>query len=428
MRPLVSIIMPSLNVEKYIKECIDSVRNQTLENIEIICVDAGSDDGTLEIIQEEINEDNRIRLIRSEKKSYGYQMNIGIDESRGEYIGIVETDDYVMPEMFGDLYTVAKKNSLDFIKSDFWRFTGTGEAIQKKYFNVADNTFYGRVVDTSREKQCFEFVMNIWCGIYNSNFIKKNNIRFYESPGASFQDNGFWFQTYALGKKVWFLNKAYYMNRRDNENSSVFAKDKVYCICNEYDFIMSNMKQRKLFERYKYIYANILYKNYKWTYDKISVSQKKEFLKVFYDRAKVLLEIDALKEQYFTPYAWKTINSILDDWEKYYEYSIGFDEWIYELACQYYSVVIYGAGAYGKKLFNILTNQSVPIRVVSFAVSEASDAYGDWMGIPIRNIADLNKTCKNSLIIVAAKGKYGNEMLQKASTLGFQNLTLISNM
>ena len=89
--PKLSIIMPSLNVHLYIKDCLESVIHQTLHDLEILCIDAGSTDGTWEILEKYAGKDNRIRLIRSPQKSYGYQMNLGIRESTGEYIGIVET-------------------------------------------------------------------------------------------------------------------------------------------------------------------------------------------------------------------------------------------------------------------------------------------------------------------------------------------------
>ena len=85
----ISVILPSLNVGTYIEECLHSVIKQTLTDIEIICVDAGSTDGTLEILEKYAAEDERITVIRATKKSYGYQMNLGIDAARGEYIGIV---------------------------------------------------------------------------------------------------------------------------------------------------------------------------------------------------------------------------------------------------------------------------------------------------------------------------------------------------
>ena len=122
LNPKVSIVLPSLNVSKYIRQCIESVINQTLKEIQIICVDAGSTDGTLDILQEYANADSRVSIITSEKKSYGYQMNLGFKAATGEYLGIVETDDYADPEMFETLYNCAIKNSLDVAKSGFYYY------------------------------------------------------------------------------------------------------------------------------------------------------------------------------------------------------------------------------------------------------------------------------------------------------------------
>ena len=107
--PLVTVIMPSYNVVKYIKTCMESVLAQTLTGLEILLIDAGSTDGTLDILQEYADRDGRIRLIHSEKKSYGYQVNMGIRMAQGEYIGIVETDDFIEPDMYETLYGAAQK-------------------------------------------------------------------------------------------------------------------------------------------------------------------------------------------------------------------------------------------------------------------------------------------------------------------------------
>ena len=118
--PKISIIMPSLNVEPYIVECVDSVINQTLKDIEIIFVDAQSTDGTLEILKDYESKDSRVKLLISDKKSYGHQMNLGIVNATGQYIGIVETDDYVSPEMFYELYNLSNNGEYDIVKSKIY--------------------------------------------------------------------------------------------------------------------------------------------------------------------------------------------------------------------------------------------------------------------------------------------------------------------
>ena len=122
-----SVILPSLNVVNYIEECLDSVTGQTLEELEILCIDAGSTDGTLEILQKYADKDKRIRLIHSDKKSYGYQINLGIDQASGEYMGIVETDDYIEPKMYEELYQTASEENLDYVKAGFDVFVTPGK-------------------------------------------------------------------------------------------------------------------------------------------------------------------------------------------------------------------------------------------------------------------------------------------------------------
>ena len=92
---------------------------QTLHDIEIICINDGSTDGSLKILQEYAAKDSRIVLIDKMNEGYGVGMNIGLDKATGEYIGIVEPDDFVPLSMYEDLYKVAKENELDFVKADF---------------------------------------------------------------------------------------------------------------------------------------------------------------------------------------------------------------------------------------------------------------------------------------------------------------------
>ena len=113
--PKVTIVMPSLNVVSYIDQAVQSVLGQTLEDIEILCVDAGSTDGTLEKLRAYEKQDARLRVIVADRKSYGYQMNLGVSQASGDYIGIVETDDWVDAHMFEALYQAAEENALDFV-------------------------------------------------------------------------------------------------------------------------------------------------------------------------------------------------------------------------------------------------------------------------------------------------------------------------
>lgn len=122
-KPIVSIVIPVCNVEKYLRECLDSVINQTMTELEIICVDDGSNDNSLSILKEYENKDNRIIVISKENSGYGNTMNVGMDKATGEYIGIVESDDYIEKNMFERLYAVACKYNAEIVKSDHYIFS-----------------------------------------------------------------------------------------------------------------------------------------------------------------------------------------------------------------------------------------------------------------------------------------------------------------
>lgn len=320
-KPRVSIIIPIFNVEIYLRECLDSVVNQTLRDIEIICVNDGSSDGSLSILEEYERKDRRIKIISKPNSGYGHTMNVGIDAATGEYIGIVEPDDYVELDMYEILYYEAVINDVDFVKADFCRFTGSGKNIKKTYERVAkEDSNYHRIINPQNELKIFRFIMNTWNGIYKRDFIEKYHIRHNETPGASFQDNGFWFQTLAFATKTYFLKKPFYMNRRDNENSSVHNKGKVFAMCKEYDFIRNildnspKLKENPEFkEKLIYIYQHKRFHSYIFTLNRIGSEFHKIFLEKFHEDYVLAAENNELDKTLFSAKDWDLLQLIIKD-------------------------------------------------------------------------------------------------------------------
>ena len=310
----VSVLVPTLNVRPYIEECIDSIINQTLKEIEIICIDAGSTDGTLEVLQHYTQKDARVRLLQSDKKSYGYQMNLGLDAAKGEYIGIVESDDYIREDMYEHQYALAKSADLDFIKADFKVFYGDKDDRRFVPRKMSRNYgLYNKILSYTNDAKIFNIDVVIWTGIYKSSFIKSNNIRFNETPGASYQDNGFNFQATALAKKVWLMDDDFYRLRRDNPNSSVFSKKKVYALCEEYDFIKQFINEKFPHDVQLYrIHCVKRFHNYMWNLDRIAEEFKKEFLVRFAEDFRADFQAGHICEPYFTANEIKKLTAILE--------------------------------------------------------------------------------------------------------------------
>ena len=161
----VSVIVPVYNVEQYLEEALRSLVRQTLRDIEIVVVNDGSTDGSLDIIKRFMEQDDRIVLIDKENGGYGKAMNVGLDRASGEYIGILEPDDYVPLDMYEDLYETAAANDLDMIKADFYRFTTDDNSGNvHMYYNHLDSSaeHYNMVLDPSEDPSLTKFIMNTW--------------------------------------------------------------------------------------------------------------------------------------------------------------------------------------------------------------------------------------------------------------------------
>lgn len=323
--PKVSIIIPTYNVEAYLKECMESVTRQTLKDIEIICINDGSTDGSLQILKEYADKDPRIVLVDKENEGYGVGMNIGLDKATGEYIGIVEPDDFVPLNMYEDLYNTAKENDLDFVKADFYRFTRNSEnGNMELIYNHLDSTGenYNQVINPYEKPYITKFTMNTWSGIYRREYIEKYHIRHNTTPGASFQDNGFFWQTFIYAKRCMFIDKPYYMNRRDNPNSSVNNKQKVYCMNVEYDFIRDIFMQKgneELWERFKYYYNYKRYFSYTFTIGRISDEFKREYVERISKEMKRAVELDEIDMNVFTSRTQERFGLLIKDPEGYYQ-------------------------------------------------------------------------------------------------------------
>ncbi len=314
----VSVIVPIYNVEQYLAKCLDSIISQTLKNIEIICVNDGSNDGSAAILEKYAAKDGRIKVITQPNGGYGKAVNNGAAAACGEYIGIVEPDDFILPKMYKTLYNAAKTNNCEIVKSDFYRFYGDGR--EKTLWRTAqEDKNYGRVICPAEEKECFRYVMNTWCGIYRRDFLLSGGIRHNETPGASFQDNGFWFKGFCLAKRIMFVNKAFYMNRRDNPGSSVANKEKVYCGNTEYALIYDWLcENAELKEKFTDVFLMKKLHTYMFNLRRIASEFRREYILRFSREFAESLERGELRQPMFTRKEWTELMQLIRDPEEYF--------------------------------------------------------------------------------------------------------------
>lgn len=276
-QPKVSVLVPIYNVEKYLNECVDSILAQTLKDIEIILLDDGSTDKCPQICDEYAKKDKRIKVIHKPNSGYGATMNIGLDNASGEYIGIVESDDWVENNMFETLYNIASDKSLDVVKSNFyyyWSKTGENQKAEVMPAHQID-----KIINPQKETDIFWAMPCIWAAIYKTDFLRKNNIRFLETPGASYQDTAFNFKVWSSAQQVSFTDHAFLHYRQDNEQSSVNSKKKTFCICDEYHEIEKFIAERNLTPLLT-LMQRLKWASYMWNFERLIWPLNWQFLKV----------------------------------------------------------------------------------------------------------------------------------------------------
>lgn len=311
----VSIIVPTYNVENYLEECMDSILSQSLENIEIICVDDGSTDKSGVILERYAKMDSRVKVFHNTNGGYGKAMNFGLSKSTGEFIGIVEPDDYITDDMFEKLYIAAKENLVTFVKSNFKRFYGDKEIRTFEEITFSENKdYYNRVISPKDDPTVLFGTMNIWTGIYSRVFIEENEIRFNETPGASFQDNGFWFQTMTLAENIYLLDDFFYMNRRDNPNSSVKGTEKAFCVLEEFafieNFLNTHLDIRPIFIEY-FVKCKLI--GYIGAYNRSSTNHKISFILKASEDLYRHFDAGEIRKKLYGPIQWKKLNTIISD-------------------------------------------------------------------------------------------------------------------
>lgn len=276
----VSVIVPIHNSRKYIEECIDSICHQTLRNIEILCIDS-STDGTTDILYNYQEEDNRIRIIEDKNSSYGYKLNLGIQKANGEYIAIVESDDYIAEDMLQKMYQIARRSNLDFVKGNYDGFMDTKDDRMFSRWNRVNEEHYNRIINLQKEKNMMPYVgYNIWTGIYKIEFLRNKMIVFHESEGASYQDIGFACLTAMLAERICFLQEGFYKYRMDNDGSSTSSCQKYLCVSSEFAWLWEQMKKLGCKTEENKVYFNICKtRSYFWNYQRLPEDYQEKLLR-----------------------------------------------------------------------------------------------------------------------------------------------------
>lgn len=270
----VSVIVPIYNAEKHLNECIESIVNQTLKEIEIICVNDGSTDSSLALLKKWEKADERIKIINNYNHGTGFSINCGIHIAKGEYITEVDCDDFIDPDMYEYLYSISDK--ADIVKSGYYSFFNKDKDLPYSLVN-RNCKFNPLELDYMSRYRVFGFQSSYWSAIYRRKFILKHDLMWNETPGASFQDTSIIFKTTALADKMIWTDRSFY-HWRVSEPHSVTSTNYPKAVLYEYACMEQFLKENP----YKAlglraILSKMRLGTYSWNYSRIAPEDKLDF-------------------------------------------------------------------------------------------------------------------------------------------------------
>ncbi|MBP3602566.1 MAG: glycosyltransferase [Lachnospiraceae bacterium] len=428
-----SILVPVYNVEKYLKQCLESIINQTYTDIEVICINDGSNDSSPEILDSIAAADERIKVIHKANSGYGCSMNLALEKASGEYIGIVESDDYISSDMYERLMSrITSDDGIDIVKSAHYAV----ENEQAAKVSLFESQMCERVITSKECKKLFAIPCNIWSAVYRKDFLQENHIRFLETPGASYQDTSFYFKAMMMAQKMILTDDAYYYYRIDNAGSSVNSNNKIFFVCDEIHEIDRYMCQKEIKDTYYVGVRNaFMFRAYYWNYNRLHVALKSAFYQEFRKELLRIQETDELKPEYWTDDYWNIITNILKDTEQFFWNSVRdveiqelnsytvqkeiYAEYLEDYLGKQDRIIIYGAGTYGQRVYAYLCKLGLKDIIEGFVVSEGTETLR-----PIQLVTELKEQL---LLIVAVAENKQLPMLRKAKKLGFSKILRVDD-
>lgn len=248
----VSVIVPVYNVEEYLAECLDSIINQTFADIEIICVNDGSTDDSLNILEHYQKLDNRIKIINKENGGLSSARNEGMKFAKGKYILFVDSDDYCSTTAIEECFKNAENNSSDVVVFDFvWKNLSnrtfsllTIEKFGKTYENKPFNK------DSMGAYDYKEIPVSVWTKFYRKDFLIENNITFYED--MVFEDVPYWTSVFIKAKRITYLPVPLYFYRKDRDGAITSKRGKeVFDVFKGYERVVKAYKDAGCWDKYK---------------------------------------------------------------------------------------------------------------------------------------------------------------------------------
>ena len=256
--PVVSVIVPVYNVEPYLPQCLDSIVNQTLKNIEIICVNDSSTDNSLNILNHYAEKDPRIKVVTQPNGGAGAARNRGLSLAAGKYLSFLDSDDFFEPDMLELAYNKAVCDKADFVvfQSDQYytdrkEFVSVPWTLREKEIPPYTPFNHRQMTDNIFKV----FVGWAWDKLYDREFVEKNHLRFQEQRTSN--DMLFVFSGVAVAKRISVVKKVLAHQRRDAKDSlSKTRENSWHCFYDALSALRDRLKSEGLYDELEKDYIN----------------------------------------------------------------------------------------------------------------------------------------------------------------------------
>ena len=309
--PKISVIIPVYNVEQYLPQCLDSLKNQILSDLEFICINDGSVDGSLDILQAYAAEDHRFVIINQKNRGQGYARNKGLEAASGEYIGFVDPDDWVEPDMYEQMYNLAEKYNADTVECNYEHYIESPKTVTTMPGNIkrplpetSDGILSYNWTQLPGQHLIWSGPHAVWNKIFSKKMINDEHIRFTE--GTLAEDALFTIHSRICSLRTIQCPKIFYHYRTRQDSACNKISD------NRFDFFTAVRDIKRILTQYNiyeqqqnYFYKFLLY-SFPQYYNSTPPARQNEFKQIYYellpDACRQILD-DILLSQ--TPCTWK---------------------------------------------------------------------------------------------------------------------------
>ena len=278
----VSVIVPVYNVEKYLKDCLNSVINQTLEDIEIICVNDGSTDNSLAILEDYAEKDSRIKIINQKNKGLSGARNTGMKHVQGEYILFLDSDDWLNDDALFELYWSHLYDNLDmlfFQTVDYYEEDGRYELNQFGGMTAIDDSFEGKIFNYKDVAPIiFKMPHSAFNKLYSTSFLQRINASFPE--GINYEDLAFFYDVFLKAEKVSILKKELLFYRIRENSISTSGGEKSFDIFKSLKLVNNSLKNTTIIvNKYLQDYLMFIIVNLKFVFVRLKDEYKNDYFK-----------------------------------------------------------------------------------------------------------------------------------------------------